>query len=635
MKKFFIFTLISCLALTSLFTACGKDGKGGAEVVEGEYLAKDGATEYKVVIPEDCIGTLQTAGRDFTQLFSEATGAEIGIVTDTGAEFSSSSRYISIGETALVRQAGLDIAYEEVGLGYKIKTVDKSIFVFGTKDTTSAYGVYGLLERLFGFEAFSSDCYYIEEKSQTPLIKFDDVEKPDIGLRPTGWSGYQYYDSDASLAMARMKIDPATSHVVQNDKGVKADVHTSFYYFTEKQFADNPEFKSIDGTQLCYTARGNAEKYLLMKDIVVEKMKEMVTGQPDKITIPFGHMDNSNWCTCEACSKIINANAGAKSATCIAFLNDVAEEMSAWLDENYPRRDDITIWFFAYTATITAPVITNAAGEYEPATPDMKLHKRLAVYYAPIESDWYYPLNDAEHNSTAYNTLESWSALTDNIYFWIYSTNFKAYFYFFDNFNSYVENYRYAKEKGGKLVFENAQYDMTNLTAFHNLKVYLSAKLGWDTDIDYNAAIIRYFDNCFGPASDTMYGIFTRMRLLYAENMQDDSFNGGNCLSAALMDQKYYPYRELMLWKDLFAKAKEEIAPLKDSDPEEYLKIYDRIAAEELSADYILVTLWDGKYTEAELTAKRAEFKERTMSLGFSNYLEGGSLINLYASWGV
>ena len=91
------------------------------------YLLKDGATEYKIVIPSGSVSTELSVARDeLVRLFKEATGVTLQVVADTGLTHSSDNKYISLGNTTVYKTCGLNADTSALKKdGAKILTKDK------------------------------------------------------------------------------------------------------------------------------------------------------------------------------------------------------------------------------------------------------------------------------------------------------------------------------------------------------------------------------------------------------------------------------------------------------------------------------------------------------------------------------
>ena len=64
-------------------------------------LAENGKTDYVVVVPENSDWTINQARSELQNFFSEATGAGLPVVSDTGLSFNTDKKYISLGDTTV------------------------------------------------------------------------------------------------------------------------------------------------------------------------------------------------------------------------------------------------------------------------------------------------------------------------------------------------------------------------------------------------------------------------------------------------------------------------------------------------------------------------------------------------------
>ena len=81
------------------------------------YIVKDGKTDYKVVLPENCSSTITTAASELTTFFYEATGITLPVIDDTKVgEVTENSQYISLGNTSLLRASSIidSITYDSL-----------------------------------------------------------------------------------------------------------------------------------------------------------------------------------------------------------------------------------------------------------------------------------------------------------------------------------------------------------------------------------------------------------------------------------------------------------------------------------------------------------------------------------------
>ena len=80
----------------------------------------------------------------------------------------------------------------------------------------------------------------------------------------------------------------------------------------------------------------------------------------------FTREDHQGFCTCETCSAVEEEFNGSHAALYMFFVNDLDALIQEWIKVNQPGRD-ITVLFFAYSATASAPVVTTGAPVVEAA----------------------------------------------------------------------------------------------------------------------------------------------------------------------------------------------------------------------------------------------------------------------------
>lgn len=635
--KYLKYLLTSVLACCVIFSGCnGCDGgekpdggDGDIPVSEGDWLVEDGTSEYKIVIPQDGDAILDIAADELKNFFYEATSVELPVIDDTQTD---GGKYISIGDTALLASSGIECSQEELGTdGYKIVEKDKNIYLAGATDYASLYSVYGLLEYLFDYDYFASGCYALDTGvEELPLYKFDVTDVPDIESRTAsdGVVEGDMYD------LLRMRVRPYLEDFITiNNKWC----HNSFEYVSDADpSGEISEWYSADGSQLCYTAHGDKDKYDALLNAVVDKLKEALIAQPARNCVTLTMEDNFDYCTCGACKAVIEEY-GAISASIILFLNDVDDMIDEWFltEEGAPYARELKLLFFAYLGYEDAPAGYNAEkGVYE-AKGGLTLNDGVYCYLCPINMDYYKPITDA-FNETYYNTVKAWADITDDLYLWYYSANYNYYLAPYDNFDSMQTNYRFAVESGAVYLFDLRQHDESGaVTGWSALKNYLNYKLAWDCDADVAALTDRFFENYFGPAADEMRAMFDSMRFLTNYNKDNNGLGGTRSLYQLIIDEKFWPKDILKSWIGYCDSALEKISPLKDADPERWQSLTDRIEGEKVSPLYLFVECYSYNTPSEVIQDYKSQFKTIADRLKISKYAEGYDISTLYSKWGI
>jgi hypothetical protein len=325
-------------------------------VVEDGYLVKDGVSAYTIVTADDLTVQERTAVTELQTLFKEATGVELRAVVASKTTYDENAKYISIGRTDLVVQAGISIDMAVLGSqGYALCTKGQSIFIIGQPQGT-IYGVYELLHRTLNFEQYTKTVYTLDHVSDLELLSVDIIDVPDIEYR-VAFSGVQYSDETSRQRM-RTQND---SEIIMN----KGNAHNMIRYIVpfDTYYSTNPTWFSsktdskdtYSTTQLCYTAGSyGSSNYNAMKAVAVANIKQIILENPQADMMSLTQMDVENmWCNCPGCQAVISQY-GEESATQILFLNDVVSEIETWLNNEQGGRE-VKFMMFAYYETQEAP----------------------------------------------------------------------------------------------------------------------------------------------------------------------------------------------------------------------------------------------------------------------------------------
>ncbi|MBQ8658919.1 MAG: DUF4838 domain-containing protein [Clostridia bacterium] len=288
--------------------------------------------------------------------------------------------------------------------------------------------------------------------------------------------------------------------------------------------------------QLCYNAHGDADELEKMQDRMLTHAKRLITKRFDAgvyvETLLFEQTDGGGWCQCEAC-RADRKKYGTDAAAIIRFINPVADKLKEWMANRYPNRP-MTIVFFAYTATVNAPVKEDGKGGWEPLDESVRPRDNVGVMYAPIEANFFYDFDSekygSEKHSNAYylQMIKKWGALSDKLYLWTYGGNFIHRLSWFDSFEPMKKVYKYAKENNAVFMF-NEGGGTKVLSRFDSLKMYLHAKLSWKTDMserEYDEILNDFFKHWFKEAAEPMKRYFDAFLSASAERKKEYAVPG-------------------------------------------------------------------------------------------------------------
>lgn len=343
----------------------------------------------------------------------------------------------------------------------KIISKDKNLFITGGSNEATRNAVYEFLELYLGCK------WYAPNVEEIPSLKTVAVPhdinynyNPEIKTR-TVHSRLFYENKD--FADKHKVTDESFPFYVP-----KARVHTFHRFLPEVQFyKSHPEYYALRNgkrlpTQLCLT---NPTVLQIVKDSV----RSLFEQYPESSVISVSSDDNTQYCTCDNCSKI-DKEEGSPSGTMIRFVNEVAKD--------FPNK-----------------TISTLAYQYTRKPCKTKPLKNVLITLCSIECDRSAPITE---KCTAFaDDIKGWSALTDNIRIWDYTTQFTNFLAPFPNFHTLQPNIQFFRDYNTKWVFEQHS---SNPSELFELRSYLMAKLLWNPDADANKIITEFTDGYYHEA---------------------------------------------------------------------------------------------------------------------------------------
>ena len=620
-----------------------------------EYLVKNGRTDYKLVVPAQTSEILERAKAEFITLFREATGIKMTVVTDEGLEHNATNKYISLGETRLT--AATDIATEKAKLtrdGGRVLTKDKTVFIYGGSDYGTLFAVYTFMSITFNYECYFADCIEIDTRVKEKALKnYQVTDIPDFKHRGANNTLLRNEDGSISDYGYRMRymdgraFDFIPIHKTYN--GVndgRASTNSLAYLPIEIYEEEHPLCYSDNGDELCFTAHGDEVEFEWMLQECTNKITySLQRYTPEEYPLynaaSITQQDHSGYCGCKeagGCAEL-SLKYGGIVGVYIAFCNKLAERVQDWMaqEENAAyAREDFRIFFFGYQYTVEAPVkLDRNTGEYVPYHEDVTMRDDVGVYLAMTNFDYQYSFWD-DRNKQGRDNVEKWCALTDNIYYWLYSCNFRNMMFPFESFNFYYDGaMSWLANRSNVHYFSQTQEPTKGtMTAWNNLKHYLDAKLAWDTSLNVETLVKNFFDAMYGQASEEMQDIFYSHRAyMNAVILEQYGLTGTGDSRPTLEKPEYWSFLQLEQWiKDLDA-AKESLSHLKAVDPKIYELNCKHIEAEAISNIYLTFICYKSDLT----STKKKEYKERLLYdiewIGLQNMRIGHNSGSLFETW--
>lgn len=592
---------------------------------------KKGASDY-VILTSDAPTKNETFAAEELRLFvKEASGAELPIQKESD---STAEQFISIGATEKAKAAGVIPAYDKLlNNGYVITTVDDDCYLQGYSDIGTRNSVYEFLSQCFDFECYAADEICMVETKDLKLPLFEISEKPSFDWREAN-NGDIIRNETATCRM-RFNINEEiyiTGHQTHNSMEL---IDPYVYDFTSEEYKNwfstaggtNP-ILNVDSTipaQLCYSNTDMEKEYVKNLLIDLEDAKAPV--------YLLGMEDNVQWCTCDKCATS-KEKYGTNAAVMIKFANRVQDAVNEWCANTRPDEEPIKLIFFAYYETVVPPVTYNEATKtYEPTDESVVLHPDLGIMYAPIGATYAYSFVD-ERNAETKKQIEGWGALTDNIYAWTYSLHTFHGFILHDTFEVMQDNYQFLLENGTTAILDQTDhYQKTGNSGWSRAKAYVMSKLQWNANLNMEELLDDFFANYFDKAGDTMQALFNEEREWLIHVYKDLGASGK--ISDDLNAPEYWSYPMLVDALEQIEQAYEDIAEYKESNPERYELLYDRIMLESIQYRYLLICNYSTKYDEAELLNMKNSFKTDFERLNITSYSENNDIAVLWANWGI
>lgn len=598
-------------------------------------LADNGTTDYKIVIEEDATFFEEFAAKELQFFFEDATGAKLPIVYEDEVSYSETAKVLSIGDTTFQQASGVTAEYSELGdSGNKVVTKGNSMILTGAGKRGSLYAVYDFLKYTFNYEFYEKDTWVIDkvEKAflpnveQTNIPSFDDVRFGD-------YSHYDNLGGDVRTAY-RQRI-----HFVDDEMSIGGHIPATLLPY-ETYGAEHPDWYSGPGDsewQLCYSNEEMLLEY-------VERHKQYILANPNSAIASMCDRDYNTWCACENCKAIMasynlyDSNNNLlmecpEGITGILFKSKAADMLDAWLETEHPEIH-MTYYAHAYFKQRTPPVYQNADGSFTLLTngkgdddPLKHLNPNLQWQVAAIEANRNFSWED---NASQGTELKKWSVVSNNVIVYEYPQDAANCLLPYDGIHVHADNMRFAKSLGHKAYLFQGNYN-TQSGGFYDLRKYVISKLAWNVNYDVDTLINDYMNACFGPAAEPMNELYKSMRARMAYLRENGNY-GGHVLGQNIKTVNF-PRALVLVWEDLTDKAYDAIAYLKYENPEYYARLFRRIKIEDLTLQYINLSLYRTYYATEDKMALIEEFEYYSKQYGATLYHEAKPMADLITQW--
>ncbi len=431
--------------------------------------------EYVIVVSDTASEAEITAANLLKDTFEEINGTQLDIITDSSDK---AEKEIAIGKTDREYDDAVD--YAALGdEGVCIKTEGDDIVITGGEKRGTLYCAYTFLEEYFGYRRFTPDLTVVP-KAEKLLVpeEIDYFYVPPFMYRQTDW----YPGSNSEYKVANRLNNGTMADAVGG--GVEyagpfchtfsSLVPTSLIETEPELFALGVQNGERTTDQLCLTNPKTLE-------IAKATVREWLAANPDAAFVSVTQNDNSNYCVCENCAKI-DTEEGSHAGTMIRFVNAIADDIR----EDYP---DVLVDTFAYTDGYTrqAPKITVPRDNVV-----IRLCSIECKFSAPMDSGY------SEDNEEFLQDLKDWSAISDHLFVWDYTTDYNSLLSPFGNFGAIQRNLQIFAENDVIGVFEEGASGTAANGEFAELRSYMLARLMWNPYQDVDKLMYDFCEAYYG-----------------------------------------------------------------------------------------------------------------------------------------
>lgn len=460
-------------------------------ISEPMALVENGVSDYVIVLPESASASQVTAANELQHYINEISGCTLPIIRDSADGVDTE---ICLGQTN--RDVDSVIDYASLGdEGFELKVVDQRLFIAGSDVRGTLYGVYSFLEEYLGCRWFAAELTVVPESADIIIDKnLEDRQVPIFEYRDIFWTPA----FDAAW-MAKSKINSNVRGLLGEEYGGGVSYANTFahsltvgHLITEADFNAYPETQAL-GVQSGKRVKDHpclsAEKTY---EIVLASAFRWLDENPNADIISITHPDNSDYCVCDLCSAVYEEEEST-AGVMIRFTNRIADAVA----EEYPDRD-IKVDTFAYQYTRQATKVTVP-------------RDNVIVRLCSIECCFAHPLTDCGHlrHEPTLDTVKDipssfavdiadWSEISETLYIWDYTTNFREYMLPFPNFHVLSPNMQLFANSNVKGVFEQGNYNAGNSGEFGELRSYVLAKLLWDPQADVEYHMMDFMRSYYG-----------------------------------------------------------------------------------------------------------------------------------------
>ena len=398
-------------------------------------LAKDGKSNYRIVLVENASETEKFAAEELSRYLSEMSGVRLPIVNLSEAKDIKEVIFVGKSTPDSIRKS-LNLRVEDA---YLVDVNNKAISLAGASDRASLYAVYDFLETL-GIGFARPDQETVPHKSTIELAFFRRMEEPsfsyraivlfplnkDWALLEIDWMAKNRFNwahlitnteiEEWQTQEVRKSLMP---QLLKRGLHIQALGHSFGAFFPAEYNKEHPEYFSLGPDGVRNT--GSRGALCLSNPEVVRVMSENIhkflAANPEIEIIDLWTNDSASWCYCPGCKKMQGVDPNFSeprysytTRSYLKFVNEVAAKLAV-------QHPTIRVNALAYHSnTFSDPQVKPAENVFVGFAPwGRACYLGSDDYYVPITEPG--PVNDYVRPA-----MLGWLKLTKNFYIYDYYT---------------------------------------------------------------------------------------------------------------------------------------------------------------------------------------------------------------------
>ena len=371
--------------------------------VSVEEAANEGKrpVTFTVVLPNQPSATEEFAAGELASYLKKMTGREPNRIAENSVANVKNAIYL--GQTKTAERAGFSFSrFDEER--WTVCSSDAGLIIGGGGLRGTLYGVYHYLEDICGVRWFNPAEEDVPKLKNPPLDSITLAGKPVFTYRLLYVEGHDLDSMFLSRLRQNADLGPWKVSIWEAIRPMSpAGVHSMLVYLPpEKYSKDHPEYYALGSQgarkygQLCLMNPGTRQAMLKVVRELLAKRYAMKASLslPSMQFFDMSHMDNGDYCHCEACTKFAQGHGDAFSAVNLDFVNYIADEIA----KDYP---DIIFTTFAYTFTEKPPK-------------GIRPKENVLVLLCDTQSSEAAPIESSQ-NHVFQDYVRSWGEIADNL----------------------------------------------------------------------------------------------------------------------------------------------------------------------------------------------------------------------------